>query len=186
MGGWTIPADNSREAAALAAYGLKAWTYNPNLIANAFAPATQKILFTSVTLRAGDIATNMLTSVQQGAAGTNPTTIKLGLYAADGSSRLAVTGNLNADAKWTSVGFKSFAFAAPFTVTTTGIYLAAFLSDGVFGTTVLQLHQIAGNAGPGSALNGAWPAGTGGTGQTDLGTTITPATSGGTVWFGIS
>lgn len=185
---WCVAGDpsNSPDVLAQQAYGLKAWTHPLVLSLVAGTLTSQKLFFTAIPLRAGDVVTNFVVNVVTAATGAVPSTIKIALFNSDGSSRLAVTGNLASDAKWTSTGYKSFAASSPATVTTTGLYLVAILKDGVFAGVDVQVGTMSAVASASSGALGVFPWGFGGTGLTDIGSTFTPAPGTGPPWFGLS
>lgn len=141
-----------------------------DLAAASGSTVTSQIIFGSaVFLRKGETVTNIITAVTTAAAGTTPTTIRLGIM----SSALvmqAITGNLNANAIWTSVGTKAAPLSAAWVVPSDGIYFIVLISNGAFGTTALQLAKAQSSiATLGQALAGFPPKyGQFGAAQTDL------------------
>lgn len=155
----------------LDAYGLTGFNSPPSLVASPGNIVSQVGYASGIPLLAGQVVTNLWICVATAAAGTTPTTIKLAITDYAGA-RKGVTANVVADAKWTSTGYKSFALADPYTVETTDVYEIAFLQDGSWGTTALQLQRVAG-ATPTPSLNSRYAYATWGTGQTDIGTSLT-------------
>lgn len=176
--------DIDSENVTLAAFGMKGWTIRPMAqTGNGLSPTSQRIHFTALPLNIGDVITNVWVSVAVAAVGTTPTTIKLALLSKNGN-RLAITTNLAADVKWTSLGFKSFSFITPYTVPAGDIYMAALLKDGAFGTTDVQLGRVTSGS---TALNGVWVCGQAGTSQVDIGVgPLTYAVDSNAFWFAVN
>jgi len=113
---------------------------------------SQAVLGQAHYLYAGDVVTNIIVAVTTAASGTNPTAIKLGLWNSLSTPVcLGVTASLEADARWTTVGWKVNALTAPITIATSGVYYPCYWSNGAFGSTPLQLalssNNVAGTAG---------------------------------------
>lgn len=179
----------ARKQAEQAARGLLSENYHgPSGAATGATAATQTIFGGLLGLLAGDVVTNVGVSVSTVASGTPPTTIKLGLVDTTGAV-LAVTANVAADSQWTaSTGMKLFALTAPYTVPTDGGYYAVILSDGVFGTTPLQLARCNPTGGVEKAVSGGARPFIGVTGgQTNITGNLTLAnvTAQG-FWYGVS
>lgn len=179
-----------REQQKFSAIGLKGQTFDIFGIYSAvnLAPTSQTLFGTLVGLLASDVVTNVYICVGATAVGTQPTGIFLGLYST-GGALLASTADLHASAIWTG-GNKvvQAAFSSPYTVTASGGYYLAFLQNGTWGTTALQLlrgNQTAATLG--TALSGGVTPAVTQTGQATLPSTAT-FTSGATTnyWFGWS
>lgn len=153
-------------------YGnLLSWTVLPAQSGgNQTAATSQKIHVSALGLRAGMTATNIHIRVGVAAAGTAPTAFYLALLDSAGN-RVAVTADLKSDSKLTAIGWPSFAFATPYSVTSTGLFYCALLQNGSFGTTQPQFGRgslfVADTTGLGS--NNLYPAGNAGTGQSSIG-----------------
>lgn len=174
-----------REQLALSARDLISETFPPYINAVGQAPATQTVHYGLLGLRAGDVVTNIVVSVNTAAVGTDPTSIYAGLYTAAGA-RVALTANLAASTTWDTQGQKELALTAAYTVPADGGYYCAFLIDGVFGTTNVALHRAGSNA----VMSGAVPGGVAPHGaqaaQTSLPASATLATSANALWFGVN
>jgi hypothetical protein len=144
-----------RSAQMVSSFGYAGETFLPNFGNTQVAPTSQSLYGCGIFLHAGEIITNLYVNVSTAGAGTTPTTIRMGIM---NSSRVvqAVTADVHADSKWTSTGVKQFALTAPWTVPTDGIYYILFLQNGAFGTTAMQMIDVAVVAGSG-VVNGTNP-----------------------------
>lgn len=159
-------------------YGWKGWNYPAMLWNAAQAYTSGATRFGVMPLQAGQVVTNIFTSVS--VAASSVTTIKYGIYDSSGN-RLAVTDN--STTAHDAVGWPSIALTAPYTVTTTGgYYFAALVVAGTAGSCG-TLASVTGKAFPGGT-----PAMCGGTeaGQTDLDATVVVSGSNVLPWFGWS
>lgn len=130
----------ARQADLTTALGFIATSFPPFTATSVAALASQRNYASGLYLYAGETITNVCCCVTTAGAGTAPTSIKLGLWSsASPAVCLALTSNLAADARWTSLGWKVNALTAPYSVTTSGLYYASLWTDGAFGTTPLQL-----------------------------------------------
>lgn len=184
---WATPTDHSQLART--ARGLISETGQLDVHTNAATLTSQKIYCRLLGLAAGDIVTYLCAAVSIAGAGTAPTTIKLALLNTSGVIK-AITANLASDTGWTaSIGPKEFAASTPWTVDTSGAYYVAFLQDGAFASTALQLVRQNSTAGADLAMTGgARSVASGGTGKTDISGTITFADmgAGSAFWFGVA
>lgn len=114
---------------------------------------TQVVLGALVPVYGGDVISGLAFCIQTAAAGTAPVGIYLALYDLLGV-RLAVSANAASDAKFTSTGVKSIAFATAYTVPagSTGSLYAAILKDGTFSVTEPQIAAMTAVVGTGQAL----------------------------------
>jgi hypothetical protein len=138
-------------------------------------PTSQAVLGLAHYLYRDEVVSNLSVPVQTAGAGTAPTAIKLGVWSSAATPAcLAVTAELRADASWNSTGWKMFALASRLTIPSDGLYYGAFLQNGSFGTTNIQLAQagvvaVVGNPiGSGRRLYGSLK-----TGATDMAVTDT-------------
>lgn len=156
-------------------------TVNSNL-----APTSQQIYGSLLGLEAGDIVTNIWVAVQTAAAGSQPTRMEVALL--DSSfNRLATSGNVKADAAWTSTGPKALALTAPYTVTAAGGFYCCVLQDGSWGSTALQLARWASSSGSALLPSGGIRTAFSQVGQSTVPNPVTPSDgSGVTFWFGVS
>jgi len=88
-----------------------------------------------------DTITNICVCVQTPSSGTAPSGIYLGLWqdVSGTPTCLAATANLASDSRWTTQGWKVCALSSPYTPSASGLFYAAYLINGTFGTTNLQL-----------------------------------------------
>lgn len=122
----------------VAALGAVSWPFM--LPTSSAVPTSRTIGVFAHYLYRDEVIANIGTCVQTAAVGTVPTLIKLGLWDSGTTPRcLAVTANLNSDSSWTSQGWKVLALASSWRVTADGLYYTAFLKNGAFATTDLQL-----------------------------------------------
>jgi hypothetical protein len=167
------------------ARGLTAETFPLYVNASGQVPATQTVYYTLIGLRAGDVITNIAVSVNTAASGTAPTSIFVGLYDSAGN-RVALSANLKDDAKFTSTGQKAFALTAAYTVPSDGGYYCAFLIDGTFASTNVQLHRCGSNTVASAALAGGVAPHGAQTGQTSLPSSATLSANAIDIWFGVN
>lgn len=149
------------------ALGLINWNYEPEIAAVSLAPTSQTIYFSSIWLPAGVSVGNLYFWIAVAGAGTQPTSVVVGLD--NGVTMQAQSGELKANAALTTVGFQKVPLAAAFTPPQSGYYRICYLSNGVFGTTPLQLANrttTSGSTSKQALLFEPW--GTGGTAQTAL------------------
>lgn len=151
--------------------------------------ATGGTLFvTAVGVKPGDVINNIHIAVETAGTGSGCTLAQLALYDRLGT-RLAETADSAGDrTKTETVGIKSFALTAPYTVgVSTDALYAAFVNTN--GTTVCSLI-VSGTSDvtAGAAVTGKFQAfGTGGTSQTETPATATiVATSGINFWAAFS
>lgn len=189
-GAWVGPISPARRQIQLAARGLIAETYDLEAsIGNGTTIGTQAIYGSLVGLAAGDVITNIVACVPVAGAGTVPTLIKLAIVSTAGVV-LAATANIAASAGWTSVGLPQFALTTPYTIPSNGGYYIAFLQNGAFATTPLQLMRVGSNniATVSAIGSGVAAYVAGGTGKTDITGTLTLTNPGGgtSLWFGVN
>jgi hypothetical protein len=134
-----------RDQLLLTARGLIAENGSAFINPSGFAPTSQIMYVSLIGVRAGDVITNIVLNVQVAAVGTDPTLVKAGLYTTAGT-RLAQTANLAADTMFDTVGYKQMPLSSTYTVTTDGGLYVAFLKDGAWASTDVQLTTIANNA----------------------------------------
>jgi hypothetical protein len=119
------------------------WTYDPYASAanlGSLAPTSQSVYGVMAGFNAGDTVTNIWMILQTAAAGTAPTHMYLGLYAANGA-QLAITADVASSSSWKgTLQPIGFALASPYTFTAPqGAYIVVW-QDGSFGTTQPILH----------------------------------------------
>lgn len=124
------------------------------------------IYLVAVGLKKGDVVTNVLCKTTAG--GTTTTLSKVGLYDKNGN-RLAISADRGSD--WDFVGAFTNPLTGAYTVTSTDLYYLAVVTNAtstcsMWGTTTTDLQAFSG---------GVRTFATGGTGQTDLPSTVTPA-----------
>lgn len=94
--------------------------------------------------RVGDVINNVIVWVSQAATGAAPTGIYAAVY--NNTARLAISGNEKSNAIFTTTGAAVIPLAASYTVTANaGLYLA-FVQDGPFGGTNLNLTRDGNNS----------------------------------------
>ncbi len=130
---WTRAKDRA------AAFGLKGEPLPP-YAATGGVPTTQVVYGIADYFYVDEVVTNIVVSVTLAAAGTAPTSLKLGLWSSAATPVcLAVTADLASDARWTFTGWKENALSSPYTILASGIHYLAFWINGVFATTNVQL-----------------------------------------------
>jgi hypothetical protein len=113
---------------------------------------SQTVCYTLCGLKAGDVVASIACSIDAVGVGTPPTAIYVGLYTAAGA-RVALSNDLSASSIWTaSTGRVPAPLSGNYTVPTTGAYYCAFLENGAFGSTALQLNSGPNTAGLGTAF----------------------------------
>jgi hypothetical protein len=143
----------TREGDRLAALGPIAHT---GMIAGSGNPASQTVHGGGLYLYNGETVTNIVVFVQTAATGAAPTSLKLGLWSSAGTPVcLAVTAELNSDARWTSQGYKVNALTAALPITSSALYYPVFWINGAFGGTNVALSNHYGGSGVvGGAISG--------------------------------
>ena len=138
-GTWKAPAE--RDQAVIAAAGMLSWSFDPAIARSGLTLAGGTARSRMLGLVAGETVTGLVVMLWTAAVGTAPTSFKLGLYQAGSpnATLVAQTGELAADAAWTTTGYKSFPLTSPYVVPTTGGYYVAALMVGAFGTTQPQV-----------------------------------------------
>lgn len=116
-----------------AAVGVQFEPYPINVASQQLAPATQTVYGVAVYAGTGAVVTGIKMRNAIAAAGTTPTTARLGLADLTGKL-LALTGNVNAAASWPT-GVCTFPFTAPITLLYSGVYLPCVVINGAWGTT---------------------------------------------------
>lgn len=182
-----IPTPPVRSQLAITARGFLSESAPIGVLNSNLAPATQIVYYALLGLRAGDVVTNLHCALQTAAAGADPTLVKMGLYSTAGT-RLAQSANLASDAMWDSTGIKTVPLSpGAYTVTADGGYYAAFLIDGTFGGTNLQLVRQNSTGAAAGALGANAGSAFQQTGQTDLPSPGTLTASGSTYfWMAVS
>jgi hypothetical protein len=179
------------EKIAMDGEGLVSETFPRVLASTQGANSSQTFYVVRIPLRAEDVVTNLIVGVTTAGAGAAPTLIKLGLLDKTGKV-LQQSANEAADSKWTSLGFKAVAMAAPYAVTADDLYYAAFLINGVFGGTNIQFARtpVANTGGYFAAIGSGVAIINSQTGVTDFPATGSSQTlSAGSVvgmWFGVT
>jgi hypothetical protein len=113
--------------------GVQAEPFSPAVCTFGSAPATQLIFGTSIYLVNGATITGIKMRLTVAAAGILPATARFGLL--DHTGKVLVrSGNLTALANWVT-GVCPFPFTAPYVIPSSGIYIACFVVNGVWGTT---------------------------------------------------
>lgn len=125
----TIPASsrvptNDRLGTMLAACGLVAENFSRAACSGTSQPPAGSLVAWAVGLYAGDVVTGIISEV---ATLGSPTLVKTALCAVDGT-QLAVSADDHLS--YASTGLKPTAFAAPYTVTATGLYYLALVTVG--------------------------------------------------------
>ena len=137
-----ISVRKSLEEIKLDSLGLLSWTCDPFAGEAGGATLTsQQVYFSAIPVRAGMNITGLVFSVAVAAAGTTPTTIKAGLYST-AFARLGLSANVAAASYWTAaVAFVQVPLTATYPVTSEGLLYGAFLQDGSWGTTQMQITR---------------------------------------------
>lgn len=143
-------ADNAQLSQLLnwSALGVIVENFDPVTATSGTAPATQKVYGDAFGFAAGTVVTGIVLRNAVAAAGTLPTTVRVGIADATGKM-LAISGNLNALANW-AAGPNLLPFAAPFTIPTDGGYFLCLVVNGTWGTT--QPTPLRATGGIGAAL----------------------------------
>lgn len=185
----TYPNPTLRHQRFLAGLGITSETYRITHGTGFAALTSQQIVCGLLALLEGDTVTNIILEVAIAAAGTSPTTMRIGLADSAGVM-LAVSANENAAATWPT-GFKAIAMGTPYPVTTSGVYYCCIIQNGAFGTTNPSWAQASSTAPKTSSPIGSgkgaykWQ-----NTQTDLpivGNSLTLIDGGGVFpWFGVS
>jgi hypothetical protein len=136
--GWATLLD--LDEIALAGEGLKTQGYPRNLINAGGVPVTQRIDAMLVPLREGTVLTNIHCAVPAAGVGTGPTLIKLAILSKAGVVQRQ-TANVGTSAIWTTLGPKTIPLTAAWTCPADDVYYIAFLQNGAFGTTAMQLAR---------------------------------------------
>ena len=138
-------------------------------------PDNGRIYLGLVGLNAGDVVTNVLQVVEDAAAGTPPTRIRLGLASSAGVI-VARTAEVQAAAGWKVGGAVVVnALSAPYVVPATGGYYLCSIQVGAWGTTAVGLRARTAGAGFYFAIGSGppWYGNTGG-GDSDLPAVASP------------
>lgn len=130
------------EALSLKARGLVGESWQAYVNPNSSVLVSQTVYATLVPLQAGVTATSIVFCVNTAGSGTVPTAFYGALYSTAGV-RLAVTASSQSSTSLTTTGYQSLAFTAAYVVPTAGVYYAALLENGAFGTTALALIRTA-------------------------------------------
>jgi hypothetical protein len=148
----TIPRQEAYQLAR-AAEGIVAENFPPTLANNQSALASQLVFGNLVGIRGGTVCTGIVLRVFTAAAGTTPTTARVGL--ADSTGKILVlSGNVNAAASWAQ-GPRQFAFTAPYTTLADGGYYACVVINGTYGTTQPMALMAGSGAGAGLTVIGS-------------------------------
>lgn len=128
-----------------AGLGLIAENWDPVGATAATAPATQVVYGDSFGFAVGTVITGIVLRCGVSAAGTLPTTARVGIADSTGKI-LAISGNVNALANW-AVGPNKIPFAAPYTILADGTYYLCFVVNGTWGTTQPTPLRVTGGLG---------------------------------------
>lgn len=140
--------------AALTGRGLLAETFPVALCDSNIAPTSQTVYYGLLGLVAGQSVVGVSVCVGVVAVGAVPTAIYVALFSTAGT-RLAVSNDLKASAIWTTAtGPVPAPFSGAYVVPTSGAYYVAFLINGVFGGTNLQLRRFGAGSDTIKALSG--------------------------------
>lgn len=148
------------------AQGFIAENYTRPAAPNSGAPTSQVIYAAGLWIPSGKTITNVHVDLATLAVGTTPTLIKGALLDKTGKV-LNQSANIATDGMWTATaGLKTIPLGGTVSTTSSDLYYVAFLKNGAFGSTDLQLMRraLAGGqaTGTGTALWGQQ------TGQTDF------------------
>lgn len=185
MGAMTFPQKTDRAQIALTARGLIAETFQLPIGPAGTAMTSQQVVGTIIGLRAGDVITNIVTNTAAAGTSTAPTNIFLGLYSLAGS-RLALTADLAASSNWTATGPSQSPLTVPYTVTADGGYYVAFLMNGAFAGTALQLFRGTNSLDPLKGVGAAAAFAVNQTGQATLPVSATFTVVNPPFWFGVN
>lgn len=165
----------------LAAQGLITETFSRSDYMTTYTPISGTVYYMGLPLLAGRVITSIAVIVSSGSA--NLTLAKVGLYDSV-MNRVAISADQSAS--WATVGLKVVNLIAPYMVTVSGFYYAAFMLTGL--ATLQTVRQVStNNAAIFAALPGASQLYGTQTGQVDLPNPgILPTTSLGTayIWLG--
>lgn len=125
-------------------YSIQSWAFDVAQIGNGVAPIAGTVYLRAIPFRAGQIITSTVWSTIAVGAGTVPTHIYTGLCDATGKM-LAQSADLAASSIWTAAANALCVapLTGPVVIAADGIYYAAFLQVGAWGTTQMTLGQKA-------------------------------------------
>jgi len=149
--------------------GFLTWSYPRTLPGFSLQPGNQSIQAMAMPFSSGMVVTNCHCMLHIIAAGTPPSLIKMGIF--DKTSKMiAQSANLAASAIWTTAPLTvTIALTSPVTIPSSDLYYVAFLINGVFGTTQLQLGRVGAlNAALWNAIGSGISPALGSNGQTDF------------------
>jgi hypothetical protein len=127
------------------ASGIQAENFDPVLATAGTAPTTQKVFGDLFGFSAGQVVTGVVIRNVVAAAGSLPTTVRVGIADAQGNM-LALSANLNALANW-AAGPNLLPFTTPFTIPSDGGYYICFVVNGTWGTTQPTPIRVTGGVG---------------------------------------
>lgn len=163
---WDVPgATATRAAQLIASRGLLSENYPLAVAGSSTAMVSGTIYLLALGVLNGDVLTNAHPCI--GTGGSGLTLCKAGYYDKSGN-RLAVSADLSTD--WASTGIRTNAMSSPYNVTADGAVYLALLAVGTTPPSLLRGSNLSTIASViGSNIRHV---ATGGTGQTDLGSTI--------------
>lgn len=141
-------AERNRESARNAARGFYVQNYPYQLATGGYLPTSQLAVFALVGADAGDTISGGCFIVNTAGTSTKPTAIYAGLYDTSGN-RLAVSLNVasaaqGAGGSWAVAQPIQVPFVTPYTIAVTGGYYVAFVQDGSWAGTAMQLGRVGG------------------------------------------
>lgn len=163
------------------ALGYIAETYPVTNISANVALSAQALRATAIGLRAGDIVTNIIVSVNVAAGGTAGV-IFVGLLDST-YNKLLISADVNAS--FTTTGNKVLALTAPYTVTADGLFYCVINMTTAFGTTQPSIGS-SGQTGISGAIGANPKPNWVQTSQATIPTTATPADTSAAPWFAVS
>ena len=181
---YRIPIVNAREDLLNSGQGIIAETFPTELATSSQALTTSCIYFQSISLRAGETITNIISVV--GTAGTATLAVYQGIYTSAAALAASTTNQVNS---LSSTGQKTTPLAATYTVPTSGLYYIATLSSATTTNPAFVKGPSLFVASAGAIGSGVKRAGIQ-TGQATLPGTATIAAPAATTdwpfWFGVS
>lgn len=131
----------SRSQILQTARGLITESFPATSISSGTVGTSQTIYFSAIGLKAGDTVTNIVPFITAAASGTAPTSVYAALYSSGGdlikqTANYAISGQ---SATLAVSGYATLALTSAYAVTADGLYYAAYLKDGTFGTVDLAI-----------------------------------------------
>jgi hypothetical protein len=177
---------SSGENAMLAGFGLLAESFQAMLIPNALGMTTQTLRASGIGLTAGQIVNNVCVFVSVTVSGTTPTLIRVGLCDQN-YNLVASSANRAASGDFAVQGFVAVPLSAAYTVTTSGLYYAVYLQNGVFSVTNPTFYSGTTSTQAGKPITGTKRLWFEQSGLTDLPNPAVPANPlNAPVWFGLT